>query len=51
LGSYTLIVAPMGVKFGTEEGTFGLPRLMTLGDIHGQWHCKSFKGDFARYQD
>jgi len=22
LGSYTLIVAPMGVKFGTEEGTF-----------------------------
>jgi len=23
LGSYTLVVAPMGVKFGTEEGTFG----------------------------
>ena len=21
--SYTLIVAPMGVKFGTEKGTFG----------------------------
>jgi len=24
LGSYTLIVAPMGVKFGMEDGTFGL---------------------------
>jgi len=23
LGSYTLVVAPMGVKFGTEEGTEG----------------------------
>jgi len=23
-GSYTLVVAPMGVKFGTEEGTFGM---------------------------
>jgi len=23
LGSYTLIVAPMGVKFDVEEGTFG----------------------------
>ena len=23
-GSYTLVVAPMGVKFGVEEGTFGL---------------------------
>jgi len=23
LGSYTLVVAPMGVKFGMEEGTFG----------------------------
>jgi len=23
-GSYTLMVAPMGVKFGMEEGTFGL---------------------------
>jgi len=22
-GSYTLIVAPMGVKFGTEKGTLG----------------------------
>jgi len=22
-GSYTLVVAPMGVKFGTEEGTVG----------------------------
>jgi len=22
-GSYTLVVAPMGVKFGTEEGTEG----------------------------
>ena len=22
-GSYTLVVAPMGVKFGMEEGTFG----------------------------
>jgi len=22
LGSYTLVVAPMGVKFGMEEGTF-----------------------------
>jgi len=23
LGAYTLLVAPMGVKFGMEEGTFG----------------------------
>jgi len=23
LGSYTLVVAPIGVKFDTEEGTFG----------------------------
>jgi len=23
LGSYTLVVAPMGVKFGMEEGTKG----------------------------
>ena len=23
LGSYTLTIAPMGVKFGREEGTFG----------------------------
>jgi len=23
LGTYTLIVSPMGVKFGVEEGTFG----------------------------
>jgi len=28
LGSYnTLIVAPMGVKFGVEEGTFGVKNL------------------------
>jgi len=25
---YTLIVAPMGVKFGTEEGTFALAFLL-----------------------
>ena len=24
MGSYTLFVAPMGVKFGKKEGTFGL---------------------------
>jgi len=23
LGSYALVVAPMGVKYGVEEGTFG----------------------------
>jgi len=28
LGAYTLVVAPMGVKFGTEEGTLG-----TLGSL------------------
>jgi len=30
-GSYTLVVAPMGVKFGMEEGTFG--RL-----LHAKFH-------------
>jgi len=27
LGSYTLVVAPIGVKFGMEEGTVGGPLL------------------------
>jgi len=34
LGSYTLIIAPMGVKFGLEEGTFGpLPH----AKFHPHW--------------
>jgi len=34
LGSYTLVVAPMGVKFGMEEGTFGpssMPNFTPIG--------------------
>jgi len=30
LGSYALIVAPMGVKFGTEEGT-SVPNFTSIG--------------------
>jgi len=33
LGSYTLVVAPMGVKFGMEEGTspFSMPKFTPIG--------------------
>ena len=31
LGSYTLTVAPMGVKFGTEEGTFLSAKFHPIG--------------------
>jgi len=31
LGSYTLVVAPMGVKFGMEEGTSSMPNFTPIG--------------------
>ena len=30
-GSYTLVVAPMGVKFGTEEGPSSVPNFTPIG--------------------
>jgi len=33
LWSYTLVVAPMGVKFGMEEGTFGPKGPLLHGQI------------------
>jgi len=43
LGSYTLVVAPMEVKFGTEEGTLGPllrakfhPHLCNVSPLQGE---------------
>ena len=31
MGSYTVTVAPMGVKFGTDEGTSPVPNFIPIG--------------------
>jgi len=48
LGSYTIIVASMGVKFGTEEGTLGplLCRSLLCAKFHPHWcNVSPLRGD------
>jgi len=42
LGSYTLIVAPMGVKFGTEEGS-SVPNFTPIGAMCRPCGAKNLK--------
>jgi len=45
LGSYTLVVAPMGVKFGTEEGTLPsyVPNFTPIDAMCGPCGAKNLK--------